>query len=80
MARPAKLRDTTTNHSHFSNKTFDYFRRVLVLETKGTIRDKAQEANNLVAELVSCQENEKAQYCRMRNNVCLPSNCENNAR
>ena len=59
---PAKLkRHFTTNHSHLSNKTVDYFRRLLdsqqkqrkVFEKKVTISDKAQEASYLVAELVA---------------------------
>ncbi len=59
---PAKLkRHFSTNHSHLSNKTVDYFRRLLdsqqkqrkVFERKVTISDKAQEASYLVAELVA---------------------------
>ncbi len=53
-------RSYTTNYSHLSNKTVDYFRRLLdsqqkqrkFLEKKVTISDKAQEASYLVAELV----------------------------
>ncbi len=59
---PAKLnRQFSINHSHLSNKTVDYFRRLLdsqqkqrkVYEKKVTIIDKAQEASYLVAELVA---------------------------
>ena len=59
---PAKLkRHFSTNHSHLSNKTVDYFRRLLdsqqkqrkVFKRKVTISDKAQEASYLVAELVA---------------------------
>ena len=59
---PAKLkRHFNTNHSHLSNKTVDYFRRLLdsqqklrkVFKRKVTISDKAQEASYLVAELVA---------------------------
>ncbi len=58
---PAKLqRHFSTNHSHLSNKTVDYFWRLLdlqqkqrkVFEKEVTISDKAQEASYLVAELV----------------------------
>ena len=59
---PAKLkRHFSTNHSHLSNKTVDYFRRLLdsqqkerkAFKRKVTISDKAQEASYLVAELVA---------------------------
>lgn len=59
---PAKLkRHFTTNHSHLSNKTVDYFRRLLdsqnkqrkFFEKKVTMSEKAQEASYLVAELVA---------------------------
>ncbi len=58
---PAKLKQHfTTNRSHLSNKTVDYFRRLLDLQQKqrkffekATISDKAQEASYLVAELVA---------------------------
>ena len=53
---PVKLkRHFSTNHSHLSNNTVDYFRRLLDSQQKrkATISDKAQEASYLVAELVA---------------------------
>ena len=59
---PAKLkRHFSTNHSHLSNKTVNYFQRLLdsqqkqrkVFKRKVIISDKAQEASYLVAELVA---------------------------
>ncbi len=58
---PAKLkRHFTTNNSHLSNKTVDYFRKLLDSQQKQRkffekviISDKAQEASYLVAELVA---------------------------
>ncbi len=84
---PAKLkRHFTPNHSHLSNKTVGYFRRLLdsqqkqrkFSEKKVTISDKAQEANYLVDELVA--KKMKSHYCKKPNTACLQNNCENNAR
>ena len=59
---PAKLkRHFSTNHSHLSNKSVDYFRRLVdsqkkqrkFFEKKETTSEKAQEASYLVAELVA---------------------------
>ncbi len=84
---PAKLKQHfTTNHSHLSNKTVDYFRRLLDSQQKQrkfsgkkvTISDKTQEASYLVAELVA--KKMKSYYCRKPDNACLQNNYENNPR
>ncbi len=61
MALAKLKRHFTTNHSHLSNKTVDYFRRLMdsqqkqrkIFEKKVTISYKAHEASCLVAELVA---------------------------
>jgi hypothetical protein len=59
---PAKLkRHLTTNYNHMTSKSADYFKRLLESQnkesksfvSKGTVKERAQEAGDLVAELIA---------------------------
>ncbi len=84
MATAKLKRHFTTNHSHLSNKTLDYFRRLLdsqqkqrkLFEKEVIISDGAQEASYLVVEVVA----KKMKSHAIAESLIMENISENNTR